>query len=101
MQRFNTSKLKPGNKPAPENQEERMSESKQTLLDKAKLVPANSRYSRAISQEEIDLAVAWARDEVSYKQITHAINRESGSLVSWLLTRLKAHIRNTDAKGKP
>ena len=65
----------------------------QSLLQKAKAIH-NRRSLRAITDEQIELAVAWARDEISYMQVHQVIGKRDGMAAYTLLARaLREHIK--------
>lgn len=71
---------------------------KQTLLDKAKARKSNYKFSLA-SNEDIELALAWVRDEISLTQVCVAYDSKPGtSIYSRLAISLKAHIQRTSNK---
>lgn len=61
-----------------------------TLLQKAK-EEVISKKKVSFSQEEMELAVAWAKGEVSSKQVKNALNTSSGEYL-FLSRALRAHI---------
>ena len=64
---------------------------KKTLLEKAKQIEGKAHSS--ISEEDIQLALAWARDEVSLTQCVGAWGKKNGgSIYSRLANALKIHI---------
>jgi hypothetical protein len=69
---------------------------KRSLLTKAKSRPSK-RYKRtAVTREQLELALAWAHDEISYVQVQHALGiKTPGSNTYVLLARaLRAYVRN-------
>ncbi len=47
-----------------------------SLLDEAKAAPLQHRHRRGeYTQDEMELAVAWARGEISVKQVAHALGK--------------------------
>ena len=76
-----------------------MTKTKQTLLEKAK----RSRMKKGgpISQEQIDLALAWASDDITIKQVGTALGKNSTSIYLALARSLKRHIQNQKTGGKP
>ena len=49
-----------------------------SLLEKAKSVPTKNRVRSALSDEEIELAIAWLNDEVTLTQAATAMGYKSG-----------------------
>ena len=50
---------------------------KQTLVEKAKSLPR--RKGRTLTEEEVELVLAWLNDEVSIGQVIKAIGATSGA----------------------
>ena len=50
-----------------------------TLLEQAKTHPVRHRAERKITKEHIELAIAWARDEITYSQLKHVLGFQSGN----------------------
>ena len=73
---------------------------KQTLLDKAKVVPvARRRFDNSeISLEELELIVAWLNDEVSSSQVHAIIHRSRSNLYQSLTPILRWGVRNGHVK---
>ena len=44
-----------------------------TLLEKAKATHSGAKRSTTISSEHIELAIAWARDEINFRQVLIAV----------------------------
>lgn len=73
-----------------------------TLLQKALKRPERSwtseNYERlVITQEDIDLALAWVNDEISASDVIRAYTTDNGrqrNIYSRLARALKAHLRN-------
>jgi hypothetical protein len=69
-----------------------------SLLSKAKKVPFKKNQSHQVikfKEEEIQLALAWLRDEIGYKQINQVMGVTGGSAYSFLLRALKAAHRES------
>jgi hypothetical protein len=49
-----------------------------TLLEKAKSIPV-SRTQQSISDDEIDLAIAWVKGEITFSQIAKALDYAGGN----------------------
>src|SRR5271165_6063963 len=62
-----------------------------SLLDKAMQFKYKSKTTAVITNEEIELAIAWVRGQVTTRQLGHAIGlKSSGSAsYSWTATRLR------------
>ncbi len=61
-----------------------------TLLDKAKASPIKVRRSkRNITAQEIDLAIAYIKSEVSQTQALSALNVTQGEIKNWVVTTLR------------
>jgi len=64
-----------------------------TLLEKAKGLKTK-RLSK-VSDEEIELALAWVNDEVSFTQVMAVVQKKSGSAAyGKLAIALKAYLQN-------
>jgi hypothetical protein len=71
---------------------------KLTLLEKAK---ATSVRAKSMSnQEEIELAMAWARDEIGIAQVQAALGTNSANAYTKLAIGMREWIR-TRSKSKP
>jgi len=66
-----------------------------TLLQRAKAVKVNSRH-RVISDEYIDLALAWIRDEIGLTQVNVVLGkkREGGNSLYGIAVWLREAYRN-------
>jgi hypothetical protein len=51
----------------------------ETLLEKAKKVPVRSRIKRSISGEDIELALAWMKGEVTLSQVAKVSRHKTSS----------------------
>ena len=62
---------------------------RQSLLEKARTKKAGSKQPLIITPEHIDLAIAWARNEVTYSQVADAMGKSKagGPLVYCFLAR--------------
>ena len=72
-------------------------EEMKTLLQKAKAVTTRTAMRR-VTEEEIELAVAWAKGEISYSQAMVALNGNDKSQVpiySRLAIALRDYIQKT------
>jgi hypothetical protein len=54
-----------------------------TLLEKAKMVPLREQHIKP-SDDVITLAVAWARDEISYKQAAIALKGGHAKMTAYV-----------------
>ena len=52
---------------------------KETLLEKAKKIQTNRQQKIKITDEHIELAFGWLRDEITSKQINVVLDREKNS----------------------
>lgn len=48
-----------------------------TLLEKAKKIHANKKLT-AVTSEQVELAIAWLKSEISYTQVSIAIEQKAG-----------------------
>ena len=74
---------------------------KQTLLDKAKAVPLRQKERRDYTEldfEELELVVAWLKDEVSLNQIHSVIHRSRQNLYQSLTPILRWGVREGHIK---
>ena len=75
---------------------------KQTLLDKAKAVPLkehrNYRNYTELDLEELELIIAWLKDEVSLNQIHSVIHRSRQNLYQALAPILRWGVREGHIK---
>ena len=72
-----------------------MAAKKNSLLLKAKSI--KSKTIEKVSEEQIELALAWARGEVSYTQVNFAITGKetnSGKCYTFIANGLKKYIQN-------
>ena len=53
-----------------------------TLLEKAKNVALKRRSGRECSDEEIELALAWLKDEIALKQISMVIGQKHNNMLA-------------------
>lgn len=67
-----------------------------TLLEKAKQVKTYTKKGKDCSNEEVELAIAWIKDEVTYKQIFTVLGLRSGAEVYVILAQClrEAYKRN-------
>lgn len=61
-----------------------------TLLEKAKQIP--KKNSSGVAKQELELAVAWANNEIDLNQVRKAINTTSPKLYVFLAYALKNYI---------
>lgn len=67
---------------------------KLTLLQVAKQGPNVSKISKRISDEEIELALAYLKDEVSYSQIQAVLKmKNGGGVYNFITTRVREAFR--------
>jgi hypothetical protein len=67
-----------------------------TLLEKARTYSGKKHHAQArYTSEEIELAVAWANDELRYVQIANVLNTPptSGNTYRWVALRLREAVR--------
>lgn len=67
--------------------------SKETLLQKAQKVRLRGHTPLDISDEKIELALAWARDEVRHKQVGEVLGISQGAISHFLAVALREAIR--------
>lgn len=68
---------------------------KESLLEKAKKVGRKNNTTHDITYEHVELALAWARGEVSYSQIKKVLGLTVPSTIySFLAFSLRKHIEN-------
>lgn len=68
---------------------------KESLLEKAKKVGRKNNTTKDITDEHVELALAWARGEVSYSQIKKVLGLTVPSTIySFLAFSLRKHIEN-------
>ena len=68
---------------------------KESLLEKAKKVGRKNNTTQDITDEHVELALAWARGEVSYSQIKKVLGLTVPSTIySFLAFSLRKHIEN-------
>jgi hypothetical protein len=67
-----------------------------TLLEKAKATPSRER-KMVVSEEVIELALAWARDEISLVQATVALKGTRGKMTAYV--NLARGLREAIRKG--
>ena len=66
-----------------------------TLLDKAKeFQPKNAGVQGEYTDEHIDLALAWAKDEIRHSQVSHALGRTRQNVQSLLSILLREAVRS-------
>ncbi len=66
-----------------------------TLLQKAKETITRSPKKTAYSKEHIELAIAWAKDEITVAQCQSVLkSKNGGAIYSTLLYILKQHVKN-------
>lgn len=67
-----------------------------SLLEKALSVPLNQQRKNEITDEEIELALAWLDDRVGMKQISlvkYGTARSGNALAYWVLARVREAYR--------
>lgn len=66
-----------------------------TLLEKAKGYKVRSNTTKPVTEEMIELALAWAKDEISIPQARKALGAPSGGQIyHFFALTLKAYISN-------
>ena len=70
-----------------------------TLLEKAKQVPIRKKDPRTIGGELIELALAWGKDQVSYKQVAIALRGADGERGMTCYVALARGLREAIRKG--
>lgn len=78
---------------------------KQTLLEKAKEVKIERKISKIIiTDEHIELAIAWAKDEIQLSQVStvlfgeKSVGKIGGRTLYWLASALREGIRTGKIK---
>ena len=67
-----------------------------SLLEQAKKIQSGRKTQREITKQDIELALAWTRDEVSVTQIHKVIDGASGvGIYIFLAKALKQHVVNS------
>ena len=66
------------------------------LIDKAKATKVRKGNAKDITSEDVELAIAWVRDEVTYSQVCSAydLKKGSASVYSKLARSLKEGFRD-------
>lgn len=67
-----------------------------SLLEKALNVPVNQQRKNQITDEEIELVLAWLDDRVGMKQISlakYGSMRDGNALAYWVLVRVREAYR--------
>jgi len=54
---------------------------KQSLLELAMSKKLPKKHNKVYTEEQIELALAWANDEITITQVAHAINATVGTAV--------------------
>ena len=70
----------------------------QSLTERAKEIKTAYRVKATYAQEEVDLAVAWARDEVTLSQVAKLVGSFS-SVYCFLAVRLRQYMESLEPKG--
>jgi len=70
----------------------------QTLVQKAQSLASNGKTSVKVSDEHIELALAWVDGAVSLKQVQFALGLKSGMPYPSLALYLREYIRSIDAR---
>ena len=69
---------------------------KESLLEKAKKVGRKNNTTRDITDEHVELALAWARGEISYSQIKNVLGLTAPSTIySFLAFSLQKYIQTS------
>ncbi len=55
---------------------------KQTLLNKARRIPHKRLIN--VTDEHIELALSWASDEITYSQVSKALNNGSSNMAAYV-----------------
>ena len=63
-----------------------------TLLDEIKKAPARKSHL-SVSQEQVEIALAWIKDEITMSQIAKTIGRNSASTAWKLLMWIRSGVR--------
>ena len=71
---------------------------KKTLLQKARQLPVTAAKSDSVGKQEIALALAWARGEITLRQVSHALGLQSSGSPSYVMLAraLRAYIREKE-----
>lgn len=65
----------------------------ESLLDKAKSSNVKNNNLAHITPEHIELALAWANDEIGTQQVSEALGKSGSSTYVILARALKGHIK--------
>ena len=65
-----------------------------TLLEKAKAIGTAGSHVHCPRAEEIDLALAFLRGEVSHPQMAGALGKKTGAIASFVVYALRGAIRH-------
>ncbi len=67
---------------------------KQTLVERAKTLRSNGKPSIKVTQDHIDLALAWANGEISLKQAGYALGGSNKAPYHLIAIYLREYIRS-------
>lgn len=69
-----------------------------TLLERANGVQLKRRGGKAVSNEEIELAVAWHRGQISITQVAGALGVKTGGVYPFLAQAMSAYAKKLEEK---
>lgn len=68
--------------------------SKESLLNRAKKIPGTRSRNYGFGKEQVELAVAYYNDEITYKQVKTIMELKGSNVYNFLATVLKYGIQN-------
>lgn len=75
-----------------------------SLLEKAKSMPRSDNRRHGVTQEEMELAIGWAKNEIGMQQVANITElKHSSNVYTFLAITLRAAFKSgliTDNKGK-
>jgi hypothetical protein len=69
-----------------------------TLLEKAKLIKVKKPHKSLISEEEMDVALAWTKEELTLSQVMEVLALTSPTSVYSFLSKCFKYYVNTEKK---
>lgn len=74
---------------------------KKTLLEQAKLIKGKKAHKKFINEEEMELGLAWAREELTLNQVMEVLASNSQTQVySFLAQCFKVYVNTEDKRNK-
>jgi hypothetical protein len=65
---------------------------RETLLEKAKKIGRKPNTKQVIKDEHVELALAWAKNEISFTQVAEVLGKSKGSIYAFLAHAFREYV---------